>query len=191
MALHYNGRYNPSSDLEILVWQPASLDTDVLSTGRETEKVLPTTWVERITCEIECESLPFESVHFCDFKGSIMAEELAVCWMEKPEGWQSHPEIGIISQATGNGRSYTRVNLVSSHVQFLRSSPALLDDMLNKDGILVSQVSRKISVFLLDPVETKRANRSQQSWPRSRWVLGCQGDGKDVMTSSVVFLRSL
>lgn len=43
MALHYNGRYNPSSDLEILVWQPASLDTDVLSTGRETEKVLPTT----------------------------------------------------------------------------------------------------------------------------------------------------
>lgn len=30
----------------------------------------PTTWVERITCEIECESLPFESVHFCDFKGS-------------------------------------------------------------------------------------------------------------------------
>ena len=79
MALHYNGRYNPSSDLEILVWQPASLDTDVLSTGRETEKVLPTTWVERRTCEIECESLPFESEHSCDFKGSNMAEELAVC----------------------------------------------------------------------------------------------------------------
>lgn len=38
-------------------------DTDVWSTGRETEKVLPTTWVERITCEIEWESLPFESVH--------------------------------------------------------------------------------------------------------------------------------